>query len=175
MMMRMHGLGDGVFCFVIVQLTAERFCCACRLVQLVYEKEKGLRMMMRMHGLGDGAYWLVMYSWFLLLYVVYMALFVLVGSLMGLSMLRKNSYGESSQHCVCTFLVRACGLLVMNSWCTSITWWPVFWLACCARRATTAMVYNQTFTRTCLVHLLRLFGKDIIANAFILSCFSEAA
>jgi hypothetical protein len=63
-------------------------------VQLVYEKEKGLRMMMRMHGLGDGAYWLVMYSWFLLLYVVYMALFVLVGSLMGLSMLRKNSYGE---------------------------------------------------------------------------------
>jgi hypothetical protein len=69
------------------------FCC-CRLVQLVYEKEKGLRMMMRMHGLGDGAYWLVMYSWFLLLYVVYMVLFVLVGSLMGLSMLRKNSYGK---------------------------------------------------------------------------------
>jgi hypothetical protein len=34
-------------------------------VQLVYEKEKGLRMMMRMHSLGDGAYWLVMYSWFL--------------------------------------------------------------------------------------------------------------
>jgi hypothetical protein len=51
-------------------------------------------MMMRMHGLGDGAYWLVMYSWFLLLYVVYMALFVLVGSAMGLSMLRRNSYGK---------------------------------------------------------------------------------
>jgi hypothetical protein len=35
-----------------------------------------------------------MYSWFLLLYVVYMALFVLVGSAMGLSMLCRNSYGK---------------------------------------------------------------------------------
>lgn len=27
------------------------------LLQLVYEKEKKLRMMMKMHGLGDMAYW----------------------------------------------------------------------------------------------------------------------
>ncbi len=33
------------------------------LQQLVYEKEKRLRMMMKMHGLGDGAYWLITYCW----------------------------------------------------------------------------------------------------------------
>ena len=33
------------------------------LQQLVYEKEKRLRMMMKMHGLGDGAYWLITYTW----------------------------------------------------------------------------------------------------------------
>jgi hypothetical protein len=63
-------------------------------MQLVYEKEKRLRMMMKMHGLGDTAYWIVMYSWFLLLYMVYMAIFVFFGSIVGLNMFRKNSYGE---------------------------------------------------------------------------------
>lgn len=63
-------------------------------MQLVYEKEKRLRMMMKMHGLGDTAYWIVMYSWFLLLYVLYMAIFVFFGSIIGLNMFRKNSYGE---------------------------------------------------------------------------------
>lgn len=33
-------------------------------------------------------------SWFLLLYVAYMAVFVLFGSVIGLNMFRKNSYGE---------------------------------------------------------------------------------
>ena len=37
------------------------------LQQLVYEKEKRLRMMMKMHGLGDGAYWFVTYIWYLML------------------------------------------------------------------------------------------------------------
>ena len=37
--------------------------CSYSLQQLVYEKEKRLRMMMKMHGLGDGAYWLITYSW----------------------------------------------------------------------------------------------------------------
>lgn len=136
-----------------------RVCAACcllsckshSLMQLVYEKERRLRMMMKMHGLGDTAYWcvgvvdvinllwllcvgsrpaalthlegggsrvadfcslavhgsnlllllslprphrLVMYSWFLLLYVAYMAIFVFFGSVIGLNMFRKNSYGE---------------------------------------------------------------------------------
>jgi hypothetical protein len=63
-------------------------------MQLVYEKERRLRMMMKMHGLGDTAYWIVMYSWFLLLYIAYMAIFVFFGSVIGLNMFRKNSYGE---------------------------------------------------------------------------------
>ena len=63
------------------------------LMQLVYEKEHRLRMMMKMHGLGDGAYWLVTYTWFWALYVVYMAVFVAFGSAIGLKMFTKNSLG----------------------------------------------------------------------------------
>jgi hypothetical protein len=61
------------------------------LMQLVYEKERRLRMMMKMHGLGDGAYWLVTYLWFLALYVLYMAVFVAFGSAIGLQVFRKNA------------------------------------------------------------------------------------
>eukprot|EP00878_Enallax_costatus_P029362 GHUV01031828.1.p1 GENE.GHUV01031828.1~~GHUV01031828.1.p1 ORF type:complete len:358 (+),score=108.17 GHUV01031828.1:135-1076(+) len=64
------------------------------LMQLVYEKEKRLRMMMKMHGLGDTAYWIVMYSWFFMLYIAYMIIFVFFGSIIGLNMFTKNSYGE---------------------------------------------------------------------------------
>ncbi|KAF6264708.1 hypothetical protein COO60DRAFT_1482014 [Scenedesmus sp. NREL 46B-D3] len=63
------------------------------LMQLVYEKEKRLRMMMKMHGLGDVAYWLVMYSWFWMLYVAYMLIFVIFGSIIKLNMFTRNSYG----------------------------------------------------------------------------------
>ncbi|GBF94154.1 ABC transporter A family [Raphidocelis subcapitata] len=63
------------------------------LMQLVYEKEKRLRMMMKMHGLGDGAYWLVTYTWFSVLYIAYMAVFIAFGSLIGLNMFTKNSVG----------------------------------------------------------------------------------
>ena len=65
-------------------------------MQLVYEKEKKLRMMMKMHGLGDRAYWLVTYTWFFFLYALYMIIFVAFGSLIGLNIFRKNSYGRVS-------------------------------------------------------------------------------
>ncbi len=51
----------------VVQLLLPTF-----LQQLVYEKEKRLRMMMKMHGLGDGAYWLITYLWYMILYIIYM-------------------------------------------------------------------------------------------------------
>jgi hypothetical protein len=41
-----------------------------------------------------------MYSWFLLLYVAYMAIFVFFGSVIGLNMFRKNSYGEAGARTV---------------------------------------------------------------------------
>jgi hypothetical protein len=50
-------------------------------------------MMMKMHGLGDGAYWLVTYTWFWVLYVVYMGIFIGFGSLIGLNMFTKNNLG----------------------------------------------------------------------------------
>ena len=50
-------------------------------------------MMMKMHGLGDGAYWLVTYTWFAALYIIYMAIFIAFGSLIGLNMFTKNSLG----------------------------------------------------------------------------------
>ena len=46
-----------------------------------------------MHGLGDGAYWMVTYTWFWVLYVVYMAIFIGFGSLIGLNMFTKNNLG----------------------------------------------------------------------------------
>ncbi|GFR42619.1 hypothetical protein Agub_g3550 [Astrephomene gubernaculifera] len=62
------------------------------LQQLVYEKEKRLRMMMKMHGLGDGAYWLVTYLWYLMLYILYMAFFIFFGSVIRLKIFTTNSY-----------------------------------------------------------------------------------
>ncbi len=63
------------------------------LLQLVYEKEKRLRMMMKMHGLGNGAYWLITYTWDLLLYIAYMFIFIGFGSAIGLEIFRRNDYG----------------------------------------------------------------------------------
>jgi hypothetical protein len=49
----------------------------------VYEKQQKLKIMMKMHGLKDGPYWLISYSYFLALSVVYMLFFVIFGSLIG--------------------------------------------------------------------------------------------
>jgi hypothetical protein len=66
------------------------------LMQLVYDKERRLRMMMKMHGLGDAAYWTVTAAWFAALYIAYMTVFVGFGSAVGLNMFTRNSYGASS-------------------------------------------------------------------------------
>lgn len=63
------------------------------LQQLVYEKEKRLRMMMKMHGLGDGAYWLITYCWYFLLYLLYIAVFLIFGNAVGLKYFRKTNGG----------------------------------------------------------------------------------
>jgi len=61
-------------------------------MQVVYVKEKRLRVMMRMmHGLAGTAYWIVMYSWFLLVCRLYLAIFVSVGSVHGPNIPRKDS------------------------------------------------------------------------------------
>ncbi|PNH04925.1 ABC transporter A family member 8, partial [Tetrabaena socialis] len=62
------------------------------LQQLVYEKEKRLRMMMKMHGLSDLAYWIVTYLWYLMLYCVYMTFFVVFGSAIRLKIFTTSSY-----------------------------------------------------------------------------------
>mmetsp|Transcript_33634 Transcript_33634/g.74460 ORF Transcript_33634/g.74460 Transcript_33634/m.74460 type:complete len:1035 (+) Transcript_33634:121-3225(+) len=72
----------------VVQLLMPTF-----LQQLVYEKEKRLRMMMKMHGLGDPAYWLITYCWYMLLYIVYIAIFIIVGAGAGLKYFRKTNLG----------------------------------------------------------------------------------
>eukprot|EP01023_Acetabularia_acetabulum_P005392 TRINITY_DN12195_c0_g1_i1.p1 TRINITY_DN12195_c0_g1~~TRINITY_DN12195_c0_g1_i1.p1 ORF type:complete len:655 (+),score=81.99 TRINITY_DN12195_c0_g1_i1:604-2568(+) len=65
------------------------------LYQVVYEKEKKLRMMMNMHGLGEAVYWFVNYIWYLTLYCAYMIVLLIFGSLpfMDLAFFRLNSYG----------------------------------------------------------------------------------
>uniref|UniRef100_A0ACD6AH77 Uncharacterized protein n=1 Tax=Avena sativa TaxID=4498 RepID=A0ACD6AH77_AVESA len=62
------------------------------LTYLVYEKQQKLRLMMKMHGLKDGPYWLISYFYFLSLSSVYMILFVLFGSFIGLDIFRLNNY-----------------------------------------------------------------------------------
>lgn len=58
----------------------------------MYEKQEKLKIMMKMHGLKDGPYWLISYSYFLALSVVYMLFFVIFGSLIGLNFFRINEY-----------------------------------------------------------------------------------
>ena len=72
----------------VVQLLFPTF-----LQQLVYEKEKRLKMMMKMHGLGDAAYWLITYCWFMALYCIYIAFLMVFGNLFGLGIFRLNSPG----------------------------------------------------------------------------------
>ncbi|CAA7409968.1 unnamed protein product [Spirodela intermedia] len=62
------------------------------LTYLVYEKQHKLRLMMKMHGLGDRPYWVISYSYFLALSVIYMLLFVIFGSVIGLKFFRLNDY-----------------------------------------------------------------------------------
>ncbi|CAL5059517.1 unnamed protein product [Urochloa decumbens] len=63
------------------------------LINIVYEKQKKLRIMMKMHGLGDLPYWTISYSYFLLLSLLYVLSFMLFGSVLDLTFFRKNSYG----------------------------------------------------------------------------------
>ncbi|KAL6603879.1 hypothetical protein ACP70R_044240 [Stipagrostis hirtigluma subsp. patula] len=62
------------------------------LTYLVYEKQHKLRTMMKMHGLGDGPYWIIYYAYFLILSTVYMILFVIFGSVIGLNFFKINDY-----------------------------------------------------------------------------------
>ncbi|KAL6846315.1 hypothetical protein ACP4OV_023763 [Aristida adscensionis] len=62
------------------------------LTYLVYEKQQKLKIMMKMHGLKDGPYWLISYSYFFALSIVYMLCFVIFGSLIGLNFFRVNEY-----------------------------------------------------------------------------------
>ncbi|XP_020089502.1 ABC transporter A family member 8-like [Ananas comosus] len=62
------------------------------LTYLVYEKQHKLRIMMKMHGLRDGPYWVIYYLYFLLLSSIYMLLFVIFGSLIGLKFFSLNDY-----------------------------------------------------------------------------------
>ncbi|GFH22555.1 ABC transporter domain-containing protein, partial [Haematococcus lacustris] len=60
------------------------------LQQLVYEKEKRLRMMMKMHGLEDTTYWSVTYLWFLVVYCIYILVFLVMGYITRLAIFTKT-------------------------------------------------------------------------------------
>ncbi|XP_058741053.1 probable alpha-mannosidase At5g13980 [Vicia villosa] len=62
------------------------------LTSLVYEKQQNLRIMMKMHGLGDGPYWMISYSYFLAISLIYMLCFVIFGSVIGLKFFTMNDY-----------------------------------------------------------------------------------
>ncbi|KAG2327961.1 hypothetical protein Bca52824_010689 [Brassica carinata] len=62
------------------------------LTTLVYEKQQRLRIMMKMHGLGDASYWIVSYTYFVLVSILYMLCFAVFGSAIGLNFFRLNDY-----------------------------------------------------------------------------------
>ncbi|CAN6201246.1 unnamed protein product [Urochloa humidicola] len=62
------------------------------LTYLVYEKQHKLRTMMKMHGLGDGPYWIIYYMYFLIFSTVYMIIFVIFGSVIGVNFFKINNY-----------------------------------------------------------------------------------
>ena len=51
-----------------------------------------LRIMMKMHGLSDFAYFSVQYVWFLVLYIIYIAVLIIMGSAVNIGFFRNNSY-----------------------------------------------------------------------------------
>ncbi|XP_058788356.1 ABC transporter A family member 7-like [Vicia villosa] len=79
-------LGGLFFTWVILQLFPVV------LTSLVYEKQQNLRIMMKMHGLGDGPYWMISYSYFLAISIIYMLCFVIFGSVIGLKFFTMNDY-----------------------------------------------------------------------------------
>ncbi|KAL7618740.1 hypothetical protein Lser_V15G00407 [Lactuca serriola] len=79
-------LGPLFFTWVILQLFP------IVLTALVYEKQQNLRIMMKMHGLGDGPYWMISYTYFLAISLVYMLCFVVFGSVIGLKLFTLNDY-----------------------------------------------------------------------------------
>ncbi|XP_024973039.1 ABC transporter A family member 7-like isoform X1 [Cynara cardunculus var. scolymus] len=79
-------LGPLFFTWVILQLFP------IVLTALVYEKQQNLRIMMKMHGLGDGPYWMISYTYFLAISLVYMFCFVVFGSVVGLKFFTLNDY-----------------------------------------------------------------------------------
>ncbi|XP_068647444.1 ABC transporter A family member 7-like [Aristolochia californica] len=79
-------LGALFFTWVVVQLFPVI------LTSLIYEKQHNLRLMMKMHGLGDGPYWMISYAYFLFISVVYLLMFVIFGSLVGLKFFTLNDY-----------------------------------------------------------------------------------
>nr|AIU41627.1 ABC transporter family protein [Hevea brasiliensis] len=80
-------LGTLFFTWVILQLFPVV------LTSLVYEKQQKLRIMMKMHGLGDGPYWMISYTYFLSISLMYMLVFVIFGSVIGLKFFTLNDYG----------------------------------------------------------------------------------
>ncbi|KAG5234066.1 hypothetical protein OIU76_000668 [Salix suchowensis] len=79
-------LGTLFFTWVVIQLFPVV------LTALVYEKQEKLRIMMKMHGLGDGPYWMISYMYFLAISALYMFVFVIFGSIVGLKFFTLNDY-----------------------------------------------------------------------------------
>ncbi|EEF52145.1 abc transporter, putative [Ricinus communis] len=79
-------LGVLFFTWIILRLFLVVF------ISLVYEKQQKVRIMMKMHGLGDGPYWMISYAYFLVISLLYMLVFVIFGSSVGLKIFYMNDY-----------------------------------------------------------------------------------
>jgi hypothetical protein len=118
--------------------------------QLVYEKEKRLRMMMKMQGLGDFSYAVINGVYMLVLMLVYLAFFVFCGSILGLNFFRRNSYSVQIVFYILTALAE-----------TSFT----FLLTCFFSKWRTMQVVGSLYIVASGLLGQQLFGRFIVSTS----------
>ena len=66
----------------------------------MHEKQHQLRIVMKMQGLDDRAYYFVTYTWQVSIYCCFIAVFMISGSWLGLSVFTKNQLSLQVIDCV---------------------------------------------------------------------------
>ncbi|GBG75008.1 hypothetical protein CBR_g19522 [Chara braunii] len=146
------GIGPLFFCWVLHLLLPVT------VFNLVYEKEKNLRMMMKMHGLGDNAYWVISYGYFFVISILYNGLFLAAASAIRLNFFIRNDYSVQ----VVFFFLVANNIIALSFLIT-----PLF------SSVKTAMVvsYLYVFGMGLLGEfVIRNFWEDVTLTPWLLRC-----
>lgn len=101
-------------------LSGVRFHFQVNVHNLMYEKDHHLRIMMKMQGLDDRVYYFVTYLWQYFIYACFIAVFIVSGSWIGLSVLTKNQLSlqvrtlktfDLTSFCLYSWRFMVCGVM----------------------------------------------------------------